>query len=72
MARARYRASCRSGPASLLGFRIRSIFRSTVRVLGIEPSRGSVGLRLSGPLHAGLLELARACGASLFMVLSLF
>ena len=33
MGRARYRASCRSGPASLLGFRIRSIFRSTVRVL---------------------------------------
>ena len=33
---------------------------------------GSVGLRLSGPLHAGLLELARASGASLFMVLSLF
>ena len=30
---------------------------------------GSVGLRLSGPLHAGLLELARASGASLFMVL---
>jgi hypothetical protein len=25
--------------------------------------------RLSGPLHAGLLELARASGASLFMVL---
>ena len=30
---------------------------------------GSVGLRLSGPLHVGLLELARASGASLFMVL---
>ena len=30
---------------------------------------GSVGLRLSAPLHAGLLELARASGASLFMVL---
>ena len=30
---------------------------------------GSVGLRLSGPLHGALLELARASGASLFMVL---
>ena len=30
---------------------------------------GSVGLRLSAPLHAALLELARASGASLFMVL---
>ena len=30
---------------------------------------GSVGLRLSGALHGALLELARASGASLFMVL---
>ena len=30
---------------------------------------GSVGLRLSAPLHGALLELARASGASLFMVL---
>ncbi|MBV9913331.1 MAG: AMP-binding protein, partial [Sinobacteraceae bacterium] len=30
---------------------------------------GVVGLRLSRELHVGLAELARACGASLFMVL---
>ncbi|HET9245245.1 MAG TPA: condensation domain-containing protein, partial [Xanthobacteraceae bacterium] len=30
---------------------------------------GSVGFELSGSLHCGLLELARASGASLFMVL---
>src|SRR4029078_12417139 len=81
MVRARYRASCRSGPASFLGYRIRSIFRSTVRVLRYRAIAGGalvcgclgrcmrVCCGLRGPLHAGLLELARASGASLFMVL---
>src|SRR5215218_9513402 len=50
MARARYRASCRSGPASWLGFRIRSIYRAS-------------GASLFMVLQAGLSALLTRLGA---------
>ena len=70
MGRARLRASFRSGPASWRGFRTSLIYRSTVRGLRCRAiAGGALALRLSARLHGALLELARASGASLFMVL---
>ena len=56
--------------ASWRGFRISSIFRSTVRVLRCRAiAGGALGCGCLGRCTLRLLELARASGASLFMVL---